>query len=312
MEVNLSKKKKGFFKKLWDYRMLLCMLLPTIIYYIVFSYIPMGGLVMAFKKYDFSLGVWGSPWNGLKNFEFLFTSGKILTLFRNTMLYNLAFMVACLAMELLIAIILSELGGKIFKKFCQSMIFMPYFVSMVVIGAIIYNLLNYRYGFINSILTSLGAEKINFYVEAGWWPLILVIANTWKYMGYGSVVYLATITGIDSEIHEAAQIDGASTLQRIRYITLPYLLPTVITMQLLSVGRIFRGNFDLFWNAVGTNSLLFKTTDVIDTYVYRSLVDGTNYGMTTASGMIQSVMCLIMIVIVNGVVRKINSDSALF
>ena len=235
-----------------------------------------------------------------------------MSLFANTVLYNLAFILVGLVFQLFISVILSELSGRVFKKFCQTAVFLPYFVSIVVVGAIVYNLLNYRYGFINAILTAFGAEKVNFYANAGWWPFILVIANTWKNMGYGSVVYLAAITGIDAEIYEAAQIDGATILQRIFRITLPNLLPTIITVTLLNVGSIFRGNFALFWNLVGNNSLLYKTTDVIDTYVYRSMLKGTDYGMTGAAGMLQSVLCFGMIMAVNAIVKKINAESALF
>ncbi len=310
--VITKNKVTNFFKQLLKYKLLLLMLLPAVVFFIVFQYIPMAGAVLAFKKYDFSLGIWGSKWIGFENFRFLFESGKLATLFANTMVYNILFMAVCLVFELTIAIILSELVGKLYKKFCQSMIFLPYFVSMVVIGAILYNFLNYRYGFINNILNSLGQEKINFYIEAGMWPVILTIANTWKYMGYGSVIYLATITGIDQEIHEAARLDGASILQRIRYIILPHLVPTIITLTLMNMGKIFKGNFDLFWNTVGKNSMLYSTTDVIDTYVYRSLLQNTNYGMSAAAGLLQSFMGLIMVLLVNAVVKKFDSDSALF
>ncbi len=305
-------KKKGFFRLFWQYRLLLLMILPAMVYFIIFSYIPMAGSVLAFKKYDFSLGMFKSPWAGLDNFEFLFNSGKLGTLLLNTVLYNVAFILVGRFCEVLIAVILSEIGGRFFKKICQTFVFLPYFVSMVVVGAISYNLLNYRYGFINNIISGLGAEKINFYSNAAWWPFILVLLNTWKGIGYGSVVYLAAITGIDAEIHEAAKIDGANILQRVRYITLPCLVPTIITLTLMSIGSIFRGNFDLFWNTVGENSVLYSTTDVIDTYVYRGLLNSTNYGMTAATGLLQSILCFFTLVIVNAVVKKIDSDSALF
>lgn len=307
-----SGKMGRFFRQLSEYRVLLLMLAPAVAFFIVFCYVPMFGMLIAFKNYDYSLGILRSPWVGFSNFTFLFRSGKLVSLFANTVLYNLAFILVGLVFQLFISVILSELSGRVFKKFCQTAVFLPYFVSIVVVGAIVYNLLNYRYGFINAILTAFGVEKVNFYANAGWWPFILIAANTWKNMGYGSVVYLAAITGIDAEIYEAAQIDGATILQRIFRITLPNLLPTIITVTLLNVGSIFRGNFELFWNLVGNNSLLYKTTDVIDTYVYRSMLKGTDYGMTGAAGMLQSVLCFGMIMAVNAIVKKINAESALF
>ncbi len=306
------RRKKSFLKKCWNYRLLLLMISPAVIYFLIFSYVPMAGLVLAFKRYDFSLGMFRSPWVGFENFKFLFNSGKLGTLFLNTVLYNAVFIAVGLFCEVMVSVILSEIGGRIYKKLCQTFIFLPYFVSMVVIGSITYNLLNYQYGFVNNIIQSLGRERINFYADAKWWPYFLIAINTWKTIGYGSVVYLATITGIDSEIHEAARIDGASVLQRIRYITIPCLIPTMITLTLLNVGSIFRGNFQMFWNVVGSNSLLYKTTDVIDTYVYRSLQESTNYGMTAATGMLQSVLCFFMIITVNAIVKKISAESALF
>lgn len=307
-----SGKMGRFFRQLSEYRVLLLMLAPAVAFFIVFCYVPMFGMLIAFKNYDYSLGILRSPWVGFSNFTFLFRSGKLVSLFANTVLYNLAFILVGLVFQLFISVILSELSGRVFKKFCQTAVFLPYFVSIVVVGAIVYNLLNYRYGFINAILTAFGVEKVNFYANAGWWPFILIAANTWKNMGYGSVVYLAAITGIDAEIYEAAQIDGATILQRIFRITLPNLLPTIITVTLLNIGSIFRGNFQLFWNLVGSNSLLYKTTDVIDTYVYRSMLKGTDYGMTGAAGMLQSMLCFGMIMAVNAIVKKINAESALF
>ncbi len=313
--IPMKNKRKGlalFVHQLKENRLLLLMILPAVVFFGFFCYAPMGGLVLAFKKYDYSLGMFGSPWTGFKNFEFLFKSGKLVTLFSNTMLYNIAFILVNLALELLIAIVLSELSGKYYKKFCQTMVFLPYFVSMVVVGSITYNLLNYKYGFINNLIDALGGKRINFYATPDAWPVILVLLNAWKGIGYGSVVYLAAVTGIDAEIHEAARIDGANIVQRLWYITLPCLIPTIITMTLLKLGGVFKGNFDLFWNTIGQNSLLFKTTDVIDTYIYRSMLKGSDYGMTTAAGMLQSIMCFLMIMIVNGAVKKISPDNALF
>lgn len=301
-----------FFRHAVEYRYLLLMLLPSVAFFIVFCYVPMFGAVIAFKKYDYALGIFKSPWAGLSNFQFLFRSGKLLKLAFNTISYNLAFIAVGMFCAVSLSILLSEMTGKIYKKICQTFLFLPYFISWVCVGAIAFNLLNTRYGFINSIVTALGGQKIDFYTSPGKWPAILIIANTWKGVGYNTVVYLAAIAGIDAEIYEAAEIDGATLKQRIFNITIPSLIPTMVTLLLLSVGGIFYGNFDMFWNLIGSNSLLYNTTDVIDTYVYRCLMDGTNFGMTGAAGLLQSSIGLVVVLCVNGIVKKINSDSALF
>lgn len=305
-------KTNTFLRQLKQYRLLLLMLLPALIYFILFHYVPMFGVVLAFKTYDFQAGILGSPWCGWKNFEFLFASGKALKLTWNTFAYNAAFIVVGTVLQIGVAVILSELSGRYFKKICQSFLFLPYFISWVVVGTMAYNLLNYRYGFINSFLTSMGFKAINFYTKPQLWKYIIVAFNTWKGLGYGSVLYLAAITGIDAEIYESAQIDGASLIQRITHITIPCLVPTIITLTLLNIGGIFRGNFQLFYNLVGQNGLLYNATDVIDTYVFRSLMAISDFGMTSAAGLFQSVLCFVTIMAVNGIVKKVDSDSALF
>ena len=301
-----------FLRQVYQYRYLLIMLIPAVAFFILFSYVPMFGAIVAFKKYDYALGILKSPWIGLSNFQYLFNSGKLFRLIFNTLGYNVLFLIVGTIAQVFVSIILSELGGRLYKKLCQTFLFLPYFISWVCVGTIAYNMLNTRYGFINGILGALNMDPVNFYGNPSAWPWILVIANTWKGLGYGTVVYLAAIASIDAEIYEAAEIDGASVMQRVWHITIPNLIPTMITLTLLNVGHIFRGNFQMFWNLVGNNSLLYNATDVIDTYVYRSLLDGTNFGMTGAAGLLQSVLCLVMILAVNGIVKKINSESALF
>ena len=244
-----KRKKQGFFHKLYRYRTLLLMLLPSAALLFVFCYLPIGGLVMAFKRFNYRDGIFGSPWVGLENFKFFFASGKALSVTRNTALYNLAFILVNTALEILFAIILSEMAGKWLKKITQSVIFLPYFISWVIVGSIAYSLLSYESGTLNGVLRSLGMDPVNFYGEPGWWPFIIVAFSAWKGVGYGVVVYLASILGVDGALHEAAAIDGANIFQRIRYITLPGILPTVITMTLLALGKIFRGNLDLFYRS---------------------------------------------------------------
>lgn len=305
-------KKKGFWYQAYRYRYLLLMISPVILYFILFSYIPMGGIVMAFKKYNFRDGIFGSPWNGLKNFKFFFASGEAWRVTKNTFLYNIAFMVCSTFTSVALAIALSDVKNKYFKKISQSVMLLPHFISWVVVSAITYALLGMQTGVINNFLVSLGHERVNFYTMPQAWKWILVIANVWKGAGYGSIVYLATITGIDSSYYEAAEVDGASAFQKLRYITLPFLRPAIVTMILLQLGHSFRGNFGMFYPMVGDNGLLYKTTDVIDTFVYRLLMNENNYGQSTAIGLYQSVLCFVFIVVVNRITKKIDEDSALF
>jgi len=304
--------KKSFFQNFKRYRTMLLMLLPSVVLVFVFSYLPIGGLVMAFKRFNYSDGIWGSPWVGWDNFKFFLTSGKALSVTRNTALYNLAFIVVNTTLEIAFAIILSEMAGKWLKKITQSIIFLPYFISWVIVGSIAYGLLSYETGTLNGLLGSMGIDPVNFYGESGWWPLIIVAFSAWKGVGYGVVVYLAAILGVDGSLHEAAAIDGASIFQRIRYITLPGITSTVITLTLLALGKIFRGNLDLFYQLVGQNGALFDKTDVIDTYVFRMTIAATDVGQTVAIGFYQSVLCFITIIAANWLVKKKDENYSLF
>ncbi|GHU67210.1 sugar ABC transporter permease [Spirochaetia bacterium] len=312
---NMALRKKDGPAFLYDLRhnkMLLFMLLPAVVFFIIFSYLPMAGIVLAFKELDFSLGIFSSPWVGFKNFVFFFTSGKAWLVTRNTVLYNLAFIITGNLLNLIIAIVLSEMAGKFYKKVCQTLLLMPYFISWVVVNAILYNILNFEYGQMNTILARLGMERVDVYGQPEYWKYIIVIINLWKGMGYGSIVYLAAIMGIDREIYEAGDIDGASVFQQIWYITLPSLRPTIFILVLLSIGNIFRGNFDMFYQIIGNNGMLFNATDVIDTFVFRSLVQVRELGMSAAAGFYQSVLCFVILMVSNAVVRRVESDYALF
>lgn len=305
-------KKDGFCHEFKKNRALFGMAAPMVLLVLVFSYLPMYGLTVAFKNYRFDTGVFGSAWNGLENFRYLFVSGTGWTVTRNTVLYNLLNLVTSQLLSIIIAIFISEMGGKIFKRISQSVIFLPYFVSWVIVGTFVFNFLNYETGVVNSLLAALGREKVNLYSMPGVWPWIICLCNSWKWCGYNSVIYIAAITGVDSECYEAADIDGANIYQKIWSITLPAIRPTLITMLLLQVGRILRGDFEMFYQIVGNNGQLFDTTDVIDTYVFRSLLTNSNLGMTTAATFYQSLLCFIIILVVNQIVRKIDADYALF
>lgn len=288
------------------------MLLPAVAYFLIFSYLPMTGVVIAFKEFTYDGGIFKSPWVGLKNFRFFFESGQALRVTLNTVLYNGTFLIVNTVLQLLVAIVLSELAGRGFKKTLQSALLLPHFISWVIVGAFVYNLLNYRYGALNSLLTALGMDPIDVYSLPAAWKYIIVFFNAWKGVGYGSIVYLAAILGIDRSIYEAAEMDGADIFQKIRYITLPELKSTIIIMTLMSIGGIFRGDFSMFYQLVGNNGLLFNATDVIDTFVFRSLMTSQEFGMSAAVGLYQSVLCFILIMITNHTVKKIDPDSALF
>jgi len=305
-------KSNHFFADIMKYRTILLMLLPATLFFIVFSYVPMVGAILAFKQYSYTGGIFGSAWNGFDNFVFFFQSGDAWSVTRNTMLYNIAFVIVNNVLQIGVAILLSEIAHKWFKKVTQTMMLLPFFISWVVVGAIAYNLLNYEFGLLNSILTPVGMDPIDIYNMPEIWPYLLVIIAAWKVVGYGSVIYLAAIMGIDSEMYEAAEIDGANVLHRIFRITIPSLYPTLIILILLSVGNIFRGDFGMFYNLVGNNGLLFSTTDVIDTYVFRLLMTSNEIGMSAAAGLFQSVLGFITIVSVNYAIRKYNKENALF
>ncbi|MGG1634266.1 ABC transporter permease [Paenibacillus sp. NRS-1760] len=301
-----------FWNDLNKYKVILFMLAPAVLFYLLFAYIPMVGIILAFKHYDYAGGVFGSPWNGLDNIRFFFESGDAWRVTRNTALYNIAFIVVNNLLQMFAAIFLFEVGGKWFRKITQTVIFLPYFISWVVVGAIAYNLLNSDIGTVNVLLKSFGMEPLDIYNTPEYWPFILVFVSAWKMLGYGTVMYLAAITSIDTEMYEAAEIDGANIFQRMMRVTIPNLYPTIIILVLLAVGNIFRGDFGMFYNMVGNNGVLFSSTDVIDTFVFRSLITTNEIGMSAAAGVYQSILGFTTIMLVNYAVRKYDKDRALF
>lgn len=301
-----------FLKKLYKYRFYLLMLAPAVIHTLIFSYYPMTGVVMAFKKYNYAGGIWGSPWNGFKNFEFFFKSGQAGTVIRNTVLYNIAFILVGTVTQIAVAVFLTEIKSKRFRKVSQSMMFLPYFISWVIVGVMAFNIFSSDFGFINRILVALGFEKFPFYITPQAWPFIIIFFEMWKGVGYGSVMYLAAIMGIDTSIYEAADLDGANVFQRIFHITIPSIMPTVVILFLMSVGRIFKGNFDMFYNLIHNNGVLFDYTDVIDTLAFRALITSNDFGMSAAIGLFQSVLCFITVMIANKLVKMYDPEYSLF
>jgi putative aldouronate transport system permease protein len=305
-------KKDGFFYEFSKNRALFFMAAPAVILIVVLQYMPMAGLVLAFKNYRFNLGIFGSPWYGLNNFRYLFQSGTGFLITKNTFLYNLVNLFTSQALAIVVAVFISELSGRVYKRFCQSVIFLPYFISWVIVGTFVFNIFNYETGVMNSVLKSLGLEPVNMYGMPYVWPVIICIFNSWKWVGYNSIIFIASITAIDPQCFEAADIDGANIFQKIWYITFPSIRPTIIIVLLLQMGRILRGDFQMFYQIVGNNGQLYNATDVIDTYVFRSLVSNANLGMTAAATLYQSVLCFITIMVVNQIVKKIEADYSLF
>ena len=311
-ETVYQKNKRSLPQQIKKNRLLILMVLPAIIYVLIFSYIPMTGIVLAFKKYQLKGGIYLSPWNGLRNFRALLIQGKLGMVTRNTLLYNLAFISLGVVFQMGGAIVLNELVSKVFKKVTQSLSFLPYFISWVVASAIMYNIFNYEKGVFNHVLTNLGQAPVDIYNTPGIWPFILIALKIWKETGYGSVVYLAAITSLDQEMFEASSIESTNEWQKIRYLTIPSLVPTMMIMVLMAIGQIFRGDFGLFYQTVKSSALLAPTTDIIDTYVFRLLIDSSDYGVSAAAGLYQSVLCFITISICNGIVKKIQPDYALY
>ena len=305
-------KSNGFLAEFKKNKPLFVMILPAVVLIIVMAYFPMSGLILAFKNYRFDLGVFGSDWNGIENFRYLFESGTGWLITKNTIVYNLVNLITSQLLAILIAIFISEINKKFFKKISQSLIFLPYFISWVIVGTFVFAIFNYETGLLNSIIKALGGNPVNVYEMPGIWPVIIACFNSWKWCGYNSVIYIAAIVGVDAEIYEAASVDGANIFQRIRNITLPSIRATIITMLLLNVGRILRGDFEMFYQIVGQNGQLFNATDVIDTYVFRSLLQNSNLGMSAAASLYQSVLCFVIIIVVNRIVKKVDESNALF
>lgn len=308
-------KKTGFFQEIRKHGFLYGMTLPGIILVLIFSYIPMLGLVIAFQNFNVRDGIFGSEFCGLNNFKFFFNDSIWPGLSKatiNTLWLNVVFIIATTFVSVLLAVVFSEIQSKPYKKITQTLSLLPYFISWTIVSLFLNSaLISTDNGILTDMLESMGIQ-INFYQEAWVWPLLMMILRIWQASGYGAIVYLATIMGIDPGIMEAAEIDGATKWQRIRYMTLPILRPTIILMTLFNIGRIFYGDFGMFYALVGDNSMLYSTVDVIDTYTYRAMRVLNEYGLSTAIGMVQSVLGFIMVVGANKLARKFEPDSAIF
>ena len=308
--------KNGKWKKIRKFKHFLplyAMMLPALLYFLINNYTPMAGLIIAFKKVNFSKGILNSPWCGFDNFKYLFMTNDAWVITRNTLGYNLVFLIVNTVFSVLTAILLSELRAKKAQRFYQSAILLPYLISIIIVSYLVNAFLNTETGFINhSVLEKFGAEPVAWYMEDKYWPFILIFVNAWKNVGYTSIIYYSTVIGIDSGLYEAASLDGANTLQRLYHITLPFLKPTIIIMVLLAVGKIFNADFGLFYQVPMNMGSLYSVTNVIDTYVYRGLLTLGNVSMASAAGFYQSVVGFVFVFTVNLIVRKVDSEYALF
>lgn len=308
--IKLLKRKKN--RHTIDNIQYLIMVFPAVFLFFIFNYLPIGGIVIAFKRFRFDKGIFGSDWAGFDNFKFFFQSQDAWRVTRNTLGMNFLFIVAGLILSVSFAIMLYELRSRVKVKVYQTIMLLPHFLSWVVVGYISYSFFNPHYGLLNGILLGLGLDQVNVYMEPSYWPFILTGFNVWKHTGMSLLIYYATLMGMDREYLEAARIDGATKLQMIRKIIIPYLVPVMIIIFILALGRIFRADFGLFYEIPRGVPVLYKTTDVIDTYVFRALRQYSDIGMSAAVGLYQSVVGFFTILGANWLVRRIQPESSLF
>lgn len=310
--MNKTLNRPGKWQKYIRYIPLYLMALPGVIYMIINNYLPMAGLVVAFKDYNVQKGIWGSDWIGFKNFEYLFKTGEAWTITRNTILYNVTFIVLGTVLAVTFAICLNEVRIKFFSKFFQTTYLLPHLVSIVIVAYLVYGFLGEEAGLLNNLLEKLGEEGIGWYSEEKHWPVILTLVHIWKNVGYSTILYYSTIVGIDKSYFEAAELDGASKLQQVLHITLPMIKPMIIMMTLLNLGKIFYSDFGLFYQVPMRSGPIQTITSTIDTYVYRGLMKLGDVGMSSAAGLYQSVVGFILILTSNLIVKKKSPENSLF
>ncbi len=298
-------------RKIKKFYPLYIMMFPGFLYLAINNYVPMAGIVIAFKKYSARKGMWGSDWAGLANFEYLF-KGDVGIIIRNTLLYNIAFIVINLIFCVAVAIIISDIANRRAKKLYQSAILLPYLVSVVVISYVVYAFLATDDGMINNLLIHMGKTPVQWYSEPKYWPFILCFVNLWKSLGFGCLIYMAGIAGIDPSFYEAAKLDGAAKWKQIRHITLPALVPSIITLLLLNIGRIFNSDFGLFYQVPQNSGALYEVTSTIDTYVYRALISAGGIGRSSAACVFQSVVGFSLVFLCNQIINRVSKENAVF
>lgn len=285
---------------------------PGVALIFIFSYLPLPGIIIAFKNFKYDMGIFGSPWAGFENFRFLFLSDTIKRITTNTVLLNMMFIITGTVFSIMIAMLLFEITKSKAVKIFQTIMIFPNFLSWVVVGYMFYGLINPQYGLVNLMIESFGGKAVDWYSTPNIWPLLLVITSIWKGAGMGSIIYYATLMGIDNEYYEAASIDGATKWQKTRYISIPFIMPLVVILTVLAIGNIIRSDFGMFFYLTRDVPTLYSTTDVLDTYVYRALRRIGDPGMAAAAGLYQSIVGFILILITNFIVKKIQPENALF
>lgn len=291
---------------------LFSMMIPGLIYLLINNYIPMSGLVIAFKRFNYSKGIWGSEWAGLSNFTYLFKTKDALNIIRNTVGYNLTFIILGNTIAVTVAIMLTTIRGKMNRQVYQTVILVPYLISMIVVSYIVFGFLSQENGYINKLLVSMGKDPVSWYTTSKYWPFILITVHLWKNLGYSSIIYYANAVGIDETLYEAATVDGANRWKQIWHITLPGLKGTIITMVILNIGKMFYTDFGLFYQVPMRSGLISSATDTIDVFVYKSLTQLNDIGRASAAGFLQSILGFIMVLTANFAVKKIDKDNALF
>ena len=310
MKVKTKKKKMTRIEWKENVQMFI-MLIPGLVLTFIFSYMPMPGIVLAFKNFNPNKGIWGSDWVGLKNFEFFFTSTDAVRTIRNTLMYSVSWLIIDLVAAVGLALMLYFLRSGKAVKFYNTVVIIPKFMSTVIIAFIAYTILSPSYGLLNQVIRLLGGQDIQWYMEAGYWPVIMTIVHVWQTVGMNSILYYASLMSMDESQIEAAKIDGANLRQQIWYVIVPHLIPIMVVTTILAIRNLFSGDFGLFYQVTQEQGLLYPTTDIINTYTYRALLSGS-YEKSTAVGLFQSLMGLILILISNGIVRKVSPENAMF
>lgn len=314
-DVAVKKKVKSKIKRS-DIELYIMCIIP-ILQIFIFKYMPMGGLIIAFKNYKYNMGIWKSPWVGFRNFETFFTSNEFTQLLRNTLMNNAIFIITGLICAVLVAILMFELKSRTATKIFQTILITPNFMSWVIVAYMAYAILNTNYGYLNQIIKMFGGEAIDWYSKPWAWPVILAITNVWKNVGMSSVYYYASLMGIDSSLFEAAEIDGANKIQRTMHIVIPSLIPLMTILTIMNIGGIFHADFGLFYNVTqdGAGGNLYETTNVIDTYTFRTFKDntvGNSYGLLGAISLLQSIVGMILVIITNWASKKVDDELGLF
>ncbi len=309
----MKKQKKNRMNKvnLMENLQMLLMVLPGVLFLIVFQYLPLPGIAIAFKKYNPYKGIFGSPWVGLKNFAFFFSSQDAARTIGNTLMYSISFLIIDLVAAVVLALMLYYLRSRIATKFYNTVVFIPKFMSMVIVAFIVYAILSPTYGLLNQLIVKLGGTGVNWYAEPKYWPLILTATHVWQTVGMNCVLYYSSLMSMDNALVEAAEMDGANRMQQIWHVIIPHLVPIMVITTILAIGSLFSSSLDLFYQIPKNQGLLYAATDTINTYVYRALLEGS-LEKSAAINLFQSAVGFVLIIGTNAIVKKISPENSLF